>query len=227
MKKLSSFPAWLLAAACSCALAGGSGLDESDGGDTSAGAIYKTVGPNGEVVFTDTPPVDGKSERVQLGPINVQPISLPKPIPTRKLSPKDKRDPGAAYSGPVNVTIVSPASGATIPPGQRFIVLQVAIDPPLPQGHRFYAVVDGQRWRGSSSGTSLDISALERGSHSVQALLTDPSGKLLARSQTIMIYVKRPGDQVPEFGAPQATPAPQAPAAPGLVPKKPSRRDGR
>ena len=217
MKKLPLLTALLLTLLATGALGGDSGYVDDSASQSSGATVYKTIGPDGEVVFTDKPQLGSNSERVDLGPINVQPITLPKPLPTRKLSPKDQRERDDRYVGPINFAIVSPESGATIPPGQRLVVLQVAIDPLPPQGHRFYAIVDGQPWQGGSSGNSLDISALERGSHSVQAVLTDPAGNLLARSQTITVYVKRPGDQVPEYGTPQATQAPKTPASPGLV----------
>lgn len=197
---------------------GGSGLDDGDNTARSGGGtIYKTTGPNGEVVFTDTPPVGAdkdKTEKVEIGPTNVQPIALPRPLPTRKLSPRDQADDrDDRYTGPYRIAIVNPVDGATIPPGQRTVVLQVALDPVPRGGHQFFAVVDGQPWRGGSSGTSLDISAMERGTHSVQAVLTDPAGNVLARSQPITVYVKRPGGTLPDNPAPRAPQAPQAPQA--------------
>ncbi|MFA0809735.1 DUF4124 domain-containing protein [Microbulbifer epialgicus] len=170
------------------AAAGSNGIEGS-------GAIYKIVSPDGKVTFSDTPPPNGRTEEVELGPINVQPIVVPRPLPTRKLSPKNE-DTGASekesYSGSVSIRIVSPQDGATIPPGQRFIALQVNVQPQYPEGASFYAIVDGQPWRGSSDSTGLDISALERGSHSLQAILTDASGKVLAKSQVITVFVHRP-----------------------------------
>ncbi|WP_445365267.1 DUF4124 domain-containing protein [Microbulbifer sp. ANSA001] len=166
----------------------------TDGG-SSSGAIYKTVGPDGRVTFSDTPPASGEAQKVELAPINVQPITLPRPLPSRKLSPKDDvEDDGGkeSYAGPMSIQIVSPLDGATIPPGQRFIPLQVDVQPSYPKGASFYAVVDGQPWRGNSTGSSLDISALERGSHSVQAVLIDASGRILAQSKVITVYVQRP-----------------------------------
>ncbi|WP_237067791.1 DUF4124 domain-containing protein [Microbulbifer guangxiensis] len=202
-------------------LAGSDGTDRASGGGS---VVYKTVGPDGSVVFTDTPPPDGKAERIELGPVNVQ----PRPMPTRKLSPRDqeKDDRRRAYTGPVNFAIVSPQDGATITPGQRFIVMQVAIEPLPPQGHQVFAVVDGQPWLGSSSGNRLDISALERGSHTLQAVLADPGGNVLARSQIINLYVQRPGDQVPDYPGAKAPQAPKTPAAPGLSrPAQPRRNN--
>ncbi|WP_237057486.1 DUF4124 domain-containing protein [Microbulbifer sediminum] len=192
-------------------LAGDSGEDSASGGN----AIYKTVGPDGKITFTDVPPEDGKAERIRLAPTNVQPIVRPRPMPTRKLSPGDQREREKPL-GPISFSIVSPQSGATIPPGQRSVVLRVAIDPVPSGGYEFFAVVDGQPWLGSSSGNSLDISALERGTHDIQAVLTDPDGRVLARSQPITIFVKRPGGTLPDNPSPQATPAPQAPTAPGV-----------
>ncbi|WP_226664360.1 DUF4124 domain-containing protein [Microbulbifer aggregans] len=193
---------------------------QSDKPVTSAGStVYKVVGPDGKVTFSDTPPPGQKAEKVKIGPTNVQPISLPRPLPTRKLSPKSDDDPRNDDLGPVNFAIVSPANDATIPPGQRFIVLQVAMDP-VPRGeYQFFAVIDGQRWSGSSTGTSLDISALERGTHTIQAVLLGAGGQPLAESQSIQVHVKRPGGQVPDFPAQQAPQAPKMPQAPGVGPQ--------
>lgn len=230
MKLSNAIAALLLALPLALPLAaeaGTSGQNPVVMGSSNSGqggnAIYKTVGPDGEVVFSDKPLAGSQSEQVQMGPINVQPIALPRKLPVRKLSPKDQqRDDDGGYSGPINFAIVSPQNGATIPPGQRFIALQVAIDPMPQSEYSFFAVVDGQAWRGGSSGNSLDISALERGSHSVQAVLTDPGGKVLARSQTITIYVKRPGGTLPDNPSPQATQAPKAPVAPGIPQARPN-----
>lgn len=165
-------------------------------GNKESGAIYKIVGADGQVTFSDTPPVGGQAEKVELAPINIQPITLPRPLPMRKLSPK--ADSGAGENtGPVSIQIVSPQDGTTIPPGQRLVALQVDVQPVYPDGARFFAVIDGQPWRGSSSGSALDISMLERGSHSVQVVLTDASGRVLAQSPMITLYVQRPSVNLP------------------------------
>ncbi|WP_193163012.1 DUF4124 domain-containing protein [Microbulbifer hainanensis] len=216
----------ILCVAPLAAVAGDDGYvdDAAKQPDSGGHTIYKSVGPDGSIVFSDTPPKGGKVEKVHVGPTNVQPIALPRPLPVRKLSPKKKSPKQDQYQGPFSIAIVSPQDGATIPPGQRFIALQVSVDPVPQDGYRFYAVVDGQPWQGGSAGTSLDISALERGSHSVQAVLTDMSGNtVLAQSQPVTVYVKRPGGTIPDNPAPRATPAPKAPVAPGINPPKKSR----
>ncbi|WP_199775502.1 DUF4124 domain-containing protein [Microbulbifer pacificus] len=204
---------------------------ETQGEKAPAGtSVYKIVGPDGRVTFSDTAPAGSKAEKIRIGPINVQPT----PLPERKLSPRDReeregddgeREERSYAQGPVNFAIVSPANDATIPPGQRFIVLQVAMDPVPRDGYAFYAVIDGQRWSGTSSGASLDISALERGTHTIQAVLVDTAGRPLAQSQMIQVHVKRPGGQVPDFPAEQAPQMPKAPQVPGIAnPPKPQPR---
>ncbi|WOX04166.1 DUF4124 domain-containing protein [Microbulbifer pacificus] len=194
-----------------------------DDKSSSGTSVYKIVGPDGRVTFSDTAPAGSRAEKVKIGPTNVQPIALPVPLPVRKLSPRSDEDRGDL--GPVNFAIVSPSNDATIPPGQRFIVLQVALEPVPRDGYAFYAVIDGQRWSGTSSGTSLDISALERGSHTIQAVLLDASGRPLAQSQMIQVHVKRPGGQIPDFPAEQAPQMPKMPQAPGVAnPPKPQPR---
>lgn len=211
--KFSKLLLALLVAPLSC-LAANDGSDESSSGN----AIYKSVDPDGNVIFTDKPLPGKKAEKVELGPTNVQPIALPRPLPTRKLSPENQQSRNDDYRGPIHFAIVSPQNGATIPPGQRSIVLEVALDPVPQDGYQFFAVVDGQPWVGSSSGTKLDISALERGTHSVQAVLVGPDGSELARSQVITLYVKRPGGVLPSNPAAKAPQAPKAPSCPGTTP---------
>ncbi|WGL15566.1 DUF4124 domain-containing protein [Microbulbifer bruguierae] len=201
--------------------------EEKGSSAPSGTSVYRSVGPDGKVTFSDTPPPGKKAEKIKIGPTNVQPVAPPLPLPTRKLSPRDQDD--KRYEdrdqGPVDFAIVSPVNDATITPGQRFIVLQVAMEPVPRDGYAFYAVIDGQRWSGMSSGTSLDISALERGTHTIQAVLVGTGGEPLAQSQTIQVHVKRPGGQVPEFPAEQAPQMPKAPQAPGVAkPPKPQPR---
>lgn len=205
----------------------------NDGEKAATGTnVYRIVGPDGRVTFSDSAPAGSKAEKVRIGPINVQPT----PLPVRKLSPRDHNEreerseereerSERGYQGPVNFAIVSPANDATIPPGQRLIVLQVSVDPVPRDGYAFYAVIDGQRWSGTSSGTSLDISALERGTHTIQAVLVDAAGQPLAQSQLIQVHVKRPGGQIPDFPAERAPQMPKAPQVPGIAsPPKPQPR---
>ena len=201
---------------------------KTDSGASASKTVYKVVGPDGRITFSDSPPAGQKAEKVKIGPTNVQPIALPRDLPTRRLSPTKEvqRDRDRRDQGPINFAIVSPTNDATIPPGQRFIVLQVAMEPVPEDGYEFFAVVDGQRWAGTSSGSSLDISALERGTHTVQAVLLDAGGRPLAQSQAIQIHVKRPGGQVPDFPAEQAPQMPKTPQAPG-VPRPPQAQPRR
>lgn len=189
--------------------------------DQPSDTIYKTITEDGTIIFSDTPPSDKSSEKVELNPINVQP-AVKLPPPKRKRSSNTAKTPKHPFLGPVNFAIVSPANGATIPPGQRSIVLQVAIDPMPPYGHTFFIMVDGQRWDTLSSSTHIDISALERGSHSIQAILLNSQGQLLARSQIIQLYVKRPGINSPAAPTESWPRASQAPKAPTPSDPKPS-----
>ncbi|AWF83076.1 hypothetical protein BTJ40_20875 [Microbulbifer sp. A4B17] len=153
-----------------------------------SGAIYKIVGPDGQVTFSDTPPPNGSSEEVELAPINIQPIALPRQLPSKKLSPNTEDRSSEA----VSIQIVSPINEATIPPGQTLIALEVQVTPAYPEGSSFYAIIDGQRWQGSAYGNALDISALERGTHTLQAVLVGANGQVMAQSKVVTIYVKRP-----------------------------------
>lgn len=145
--------------------------------------VYKTVDEDGNVTFTDNPASGkGKVEEVKLPAVNTQPA-----INTKA----KKSEKSASTSGYSEVSILSPAQDATIPPGQLNVVVQVFMDPALQPGHLIQLLHNGQPYGEAAYATSFSIDQLIRGEHSVQAQVVDESGNAIASSGTVTFYVKR------------------------------------
>ncbi|HLS98073.1 MAG: DUF4124 domain-containing protein [Porticoccaceae bacterium] len=147
------------------------------------GAVYKVVDDSGRVTYTDKPPASEQGERVKLPTINTQPgIEIaPKPLPSPEPDPGDYQ----------RLEIVEPRNGASIPPGQLDLVIQVAISPELQPGHRIAVLMDGKRVAPPAAATSIRLDTLERGSHRIEARVIDDAGSLVASTKPVNIYVHR------------------------------------
>ncbi|GMG86240.1 DUF4124 domain-containing protein [Biformimicrobium ophioploci] len=190
-------------------------LAQGNQGKSDGKTIYKVVGPDGTVTFTDVAPKNGKAVKLPQRQVSTVPAVKPK-MPERKLSVDDGRAP-AMQGG--DFYIVYPADGSTITPGERVLMMEVAINPWPLGGHSVIALIDGRPSPAVPDSTAVNISAIERGTHTLQAVLLDADGRELGRSQVITVFVKRPGLQVPDIPAAGAPQAPQMPAAPGVRPR--------
>lgn len=145
--------------------------------------VYRVIGPNGEVSYTDTPPKEGRFEAFELKPINTQPALDSQP--DRKVPP----EPTSPYS---RVEIVAPANDTVVPPGQLNVVVQLELDPPLQAGHQVQFFLDGEPQGDPAETTAVTLGDLYRGSRTIDARVLDrQSGEVIAQSPGVVIHVKR------------------------------------
>ena len=83
--------------------------------------VYRVVGPDGEVSYTDTPPETGKVEAVELKAINTQPA-----LEVDHKRNQDTTPEAAIYE---RIEIVAPENDSTIPPGQLNVIVQLELEP--------------------------------------------------------------------------------------------------
>ena len=98
-----------------------------------------------------------------------------------------------AYAAQIG--IVSPADGDTIHDNAGD--LQVVVGATLGAGERVRVLLDGVPVGADSPSTTLQLYAIDRGEHRLQAVLVDERGAVLASSATITIYMWRASAQFP------------------------------
>lgn len=149
--------------------------------------VYRVVNADGTVTYTDNPPAgDPTVEPMDLPTINTQP-GLQMPAMTKKVD--DKEEEG--FSGYSQISIASPAPGATIPPGYEQIPVKVSTEPGLQTGHLIQLMFNGKPYGSPSFTTSFSISPLIRGEHSIQARVLDSNNDIVGQSGTTTVHVKR------------------------------------
>lgn len=146
--------------------------------------IYRVIGPNGEVSYTDTPPKEGRFESFELKPINTQPALDAQPGQETQSQP--------AASPYTRIEIVAPVTDTVVPPGQLNVVVQLELDPPLLAGHQVQFLLDGQPQGQPAETTAVTLGDLYRGSRTITAhVLDNQSGEVIAQSPGVVIHVKR------------------------------------
>ena len=152
---------------------------------TNAHQLYRHVGPNGEVYFTDQPGPD--SVPVEISPVNVQP-ALPSPV-TLPEAEKPEAIP-ASYK---YFNILSPTEDQGVRANNGHVIINLSLQPALKPGHIIKLKMDGEDGKLIKSGESLTINFfnVSRGLHTVQAFVLDNNGNMLMHAGPVSFHVLR------------------------------------
>ena len=135
---------------------------------------------------TSRPPAD-QGEEITLEPL--QGFSLP-PAPSLQDSTAKKVAPKPV--GYEEFKVTSPTNDATIRDNGGNVRVSLSLTPGLRSGHSIEVMMDGQSI-GSGGSTSLTLTEVDRGTHTVQAAVKDNEGKEIARSNSVIFHLKRAG----------------------------------
>lgn len=143
-------------------------------------AIYKWEDGAGNVSYSDTPPPGGEAKVIDLPePSRYSPRTLPKSVRTGQPEGEPAGDAAPAYQ---RFAITKPMNAATVRSAEGLVPIQLAIEPPLAKTHFVTFMLDGVSIGDRMQTNAFTMRGVERGTHSLQALLIDASGKQLAKT---------------------------------------------
>lgn len=156
-------------------------------GTAQAGKIVKYTLPDGRVIYSDKPPPEAtSSEEVTVEPL--QTFRAP-PAPPLEDSSARKDEEEVGYQ---EFKVTSPQNDAVIRDHSGNVRVSLSLNPGLRGDHSIEVMVDG-RTIGSGKGTSITLTEVDRGTHTVQAAVKDADGKEIARSNSVIFHLKRGG----------------------------------
>ena len=145
--------------------------------------VYKHVNEQGEVVYSDTPAPG--AEKMKLPEL---PTYTPPKVPL-------VRSDDAPLESEIYRTLefIKPLDKSTIRNNLGVIELQLRIDPALKvrEQHRLQFYLDNERYGPLADTTSIMMSNIERGEHSLSASVFDASGNVVIASKPVTVFVKR------------------------------------
>lgn len=147
--------------------------------------IYKWVDENGNTVFSDQP--RDKAEKVPTAPTQT---FRPEPAPAQAEPIAAPQDAGTVYSA---LAIISPAHDAAIRDNSGNVTITLAITPALDTaaGHYMTLVLDGKVAAERVTSTSIALTNLDRGTHTVQAHIKNAGGATIRASDASVFHLQR------------------------------------
>ena len=154
---------------------------------TANSQIFKRIGPDGQVYFSDQPGPD--AERVDVTP--AQTISLP-PVSeqTETAAAATQGDATVTYAG---FSITSPTSDQGVRANDGNVMVHLSLQPALQSGHSIVLNIDGEDGESTNSSSDLmiELNNLSRGQHTVMATVVDEDGKVLIKTEPVTFQVLR------------------------------------
>lgn len=148
--------------------------------------IYRSVGPDGSVQFSDQPAPDATPVDVQ--PAQTVPMGGPvhrRGVPASPAKPQPERPTYGRFE------ILSPVPDEGVRANDGNVTVALALDPPLLPGHRVVVLVDGRPAGSPDASMRVTLTNLERGTHRVEASVVNGGGQTLASAGPVTFHVLR------------------------------------
>ena len=145
--------------------------------------IYKSTDADGNVVFSDIPNPGAK--KITLPPPTTY---TPAPLPTSGTTAS--KPVAAEYTG---LRIIKPSAGETIRDNTGAVSIEIEVIPSLnvQAGHKLVVELDGKNLSSNENATQISVSNMERGAHTVKALIMNAAGQVQTSSESTTFYMKR------------------------------------
>ncbi len=153
-------------------------------GGAANAAVYRWVDPEGLVHYTDRP-VPG-AEEIKTGPLATYPGQ--RPGATSRSSGREQGPRPEFYPA---FSIISPANDATIRDNTGAVAIQLDLSGDLLEDHAIALVIDGERQPETVRTSTFTISNLDRGTHTLQAMVVDGEGNEVASTAATTIHMQR------------------------------------
>lgn len=156
----------------------------------SAATIYKWVDEKGVTHYSDQPRPG--AETVEVAP--TQTYSAP-PAPSVNTNPPAETDTSRqpAYAA---CEIASPANDEVLM-NVSTVSGSVRLQPQLAPGHTITVELDGSRAAGPMTSGQFTISPVDRGTHSLIAVVQDAYGQTACRTPAVTFHVRQPSVKAP------------------------------
>ena len=153
--------------------------------------VYKTVTPDGEVIYSDVKTRGAKQMNVPKAQTYTPP---PLPVPVNPPGAADEEK--AVYS---SFVIDSPVNEETIRDNLGNVPLLVTLEPELiaKDGHRIQYFLDGKPHGRKTADLQKTLVNVDRGEHELSAVVVDSAGKVIINAEPVTVYVQRESIQHP------------------------------
>ena len=149
--------------------------------------IYKSIGPGGQVIYSDQP-VEG-ADKVDVGPLQTY---TPPPVPKDAFpDTAEPAEPPLELEGYQAFVIVQPSDQETIWSNEGSLSVALSLQPALRPENEFRLLLDDDRVIAQGRSAVVELHNLDRGTHRLHAIVVDVSGREMARTATTTFHLRR------------------------------------
>lgn len=162
--------------------------------------IYRWVDENGNTVYSDEP--HPQSEQVELGGASTyQPVEIPESaLPEADAAPSERN--GELPVPDYQISVAQPANDQGLRANDGMVTVNIRVQPSLSQerGDQLQLLLDGEAVAAPGRQTSFQLENVDRGTHYLQATITDAEGNALTRSERSVFHLQRFSVNQPNAG---------------------------
>lgn len=172
--------------------------------NTFAFGIHKWVEKNGTTVYTDAPPEGQATQTVELPEITIVETLPLEPLPPLSTSSSENDNTSNNSTEQSNsssenqqkdkpkyeVEIISPKDDESIRANDGNVTAVFNIKPPLKKGESLVIYLDGKQ-KSIGENTQFRFENLDRGTHTLFAIVRDKEGNAIANSESTKFHVQR------------------------------------
>lgn len=153
---------------------------------TASAEVFRRIGPDGQVYFSDQP--GPGAERIEVKPVPT--IRMQTPVPETRVQPDAGQQEEDAYAA---FSIVSPANDEAVRANNGNVTIRMELEPGLLPGHSIKLKIDGEDGKDMNTvdGLSVQLVSMSRGRHTVEAMVVDDKGKVLIQTESVSFNVLR------------------------------------
>jgi hypothetical protein len=144
--------------------------------------IYKWIDSNQSTHYSDKPHSGAKI-------VKLPPIQLYSPSGAAAQDKNNNSHLNPAYT---LLEIIQPVDGETIRSNDGDLPVLLQLQPMIAKGHKIELIFDGKVVGNPQKQLVFNLSAIERGTHTLSAQLVNNTKEIVIKSKTIVIYVHRP-----------------------------------
>jgi len=160
---------------------------------TAGAEIFRRIGPDGEVYFSDTPGPDAGRMDVGLAQTIRMPAVTRRNADAESIARVGAEAQKATTAAYAQFTVVKPSNDQGVRANDGSVTIYLSLQPALMPGHSIELKVDGEDGEKIGSGDTLNfnLTNMSRGRHTVAARVVDEQGKELIKTGPVSFYVLR------------------------------------
>lgn len=152
--------------------------------------VYKSTGPGGVPLFSDQ--AGAGAQKIEIEPLPS--IQIRVPVSASEGGSRSQQRP-APPPGPIysSLVIESPADDSVVWADSGPVAVLVVAKPPIPDrvGHAIGLRLDGKLLPVRSQRGNITLEGVDRGTHTLQAVVVDAGGEVITESRPITLHLKR------------------------------------